>query len=201
MKRIGIFGGTFDPFHNGHLSLAKAATEELDLDEVILLPNRVQPFKTDRDTAAAGDRLAMVNLVARDERLFKVSTEEIFGDEISYTYKTLCRIRERVGDGRLWFIMGADSLITLKCWYKGEDLLREFSFAAGLRPGSPIEMKKIEELRRDYDADIHIMANPVLDISSTGIKEKIRRGEDISALVPACVKDYIDEHGLYRQEN
>ena len=62
-----------------------------------LLPHRVQPFKTDRSAAAAGDRLAMVNLVARDEKIFKVSTEEIFGDEISYTYKTLCRIREKTG--------------------------------------------------------------------------------------------------------
>ncbi len=199
MKRRGIFGGTFDPFHNGHLSLAKAAAEELNLDEVILLPNRVQPFKTDRPAAAAGDRLAMVNLVARDERIFKVSTEEIFGDEISYTYKTLCRIREKTGGERPWFIMGADSLITLRFWYKGEDLLREFSFAAGLRPGSSIDMKKVEELRRDYGADIHLMKNPVLDISSTEIKDRIRRGEDISTLVPACVKEYIDEHGLYRQ--
>lgn len=198
MKRKGIFGGTFDPFHNGHLSLAKAAADELDMEEIIILPNRLQPFKKDMDVSSPADRLAMVNLVAKQEKGFRVSAEEIFGDEISYTYKTLCRIREKLGGEKMWFIMGADSLLSLRYWYKGEALLREFSFAAGLRPGTSIDMSKVEELRREFDAEIHILENPVLDISSTDIKERLRRGQDVSHLIPRCVEEYINEHRLYR---
>lgn len=198
MKRKGIFGGTFDPFHNGHLSLAKSAADELDLEEIILLPNKLQPFKKDMDVSSPADRLAMVNLVARHEKGFRVSAEEIFGDEISYTYKTLCRIREKLGGDKMWFIMGADSLLSLRYWYKGEDLLREFSFAAGLRPGTSMDMSKVEELRQEFQAEIHILKNPVLDISSTDIKERLRRGQDVSHLIPRCVEEYINEHRLYR---
>ncbi len=172
---------------------------ELGLDRVILLPNSVQPFKEGRNIASAADRLAMLSLVAAEDRLFTVSTEEILGERISYTYRTLCRIREKSGDDRFWFIMGADSLLSIEQWYSGDELLREFSLAAGLRPGNGIDMEKIDWYRREFGADIHILTNPVLDISSTDIKARVRAGQDISLLVPGCVEKYIYENGLYRK--
>ena len=102
MSEIGILGGTFDPFHFGHLSIAEAAIKEFDLSEVILLPTKVQPFKIGREMASEEDRVNMVRLIAKENKQFRVSTIEAYGQRVSYTYKTLKLLQKEYPDDKFY---------------------------------------------------------------------------------------------------
>jgi len=200
MSKIGILGGSFDPLHNGHLSIAEAAAEELRLDRVILMPAKVSPFKLGRKMADEKDRVAMVSLMAAVNDKYIVSTLEIDNDGISYTYDTMCQLRKLYTDDELWFLMGTDAFLSLDTWYKGPELLKGFAFAAAPRPGFDIRVleKKAAEYIDNYDAKISILHNRMLYISSTEIKSAIREGRPIGSFVPEEVERYINEHGLYK---
>ena len=194
-----ILGGSFDPFHYGHLSIVEAALEENYLDKVILMPAWVSPFKIGRHMAPEKDRLAMLRQVAEEYDDLEVSTLEIDAAKVSYTYKTLSLLQETRPDERLWFIMGADSLFDLKDWYKGQELLEHFSFMVAPRPGYDKEKldQVIEGYKEKYGTDIRILHNDQFNISSTKIKKTIQEGRSIEKLVPPVVERYIHEHGLY----
>ncbi len=200
MSEIGILGGTFDPFHFGHLSIAEAAIKEFDLSEVILLPAKVQPFKIGREMASEEDRVNMVRLIAEENKQLRVSTIEAYSQRISYTYKTLKLLQEEYPDDKFYFILGTDSFLTLEEWYKGEELLQEFAFIIGVRPGYKIsEMEAMtKKLRERYNAEIKMLHNEIVEVSSTEIKNNIRSGKSIKSLVPLQIERYIDEHGLYK---
>lgn len=200
MSEIGILGGTFDPFHFGHLSIAEAAIREFDLAEIILLPTKVQPFKIGREMACEEDRVNMVRLIAEEKKQFRVSTIEAYSEQVSYTYKTLKLLQREYPEDKFYFIMGTDSFLTLEEWYKGKDLLREFAFIIGIRPGYKVSETEstAKRLRAKYDADIQMLHNQIIEVSSTEIKNNIRSGKSIKNLVPLQVERYIDEHGLYK---
>lgn len=200
MNKIGILGGTFDPFHVGHLSVARAAREECALTQVVLLPTKVQPFKLGHKMADERDRVNMVSLVAEENEGFSVCTAEAYSEEVSYTYKTMKTLKDIYRNAGLYFIMGTDSFLSLENWYKGEELLREFSFIVGMRPGYRENEtgEKAEELRSKYRAEIVLLHNRIVDVSSTEIKSNIKAGKSISHLVPPPIERYIYEHGLYK---
>lgn len=200
MSEIGILGGTFDPFHFGHLSIAEAAIKEFDLSEVILLPTKVQPFKIGREMASEEDRVNMVRLIAKENKQFRVSTIEAYGQRVSYTYKTLTLLQEEYPEDKFYFILGTDSFLTLEEWYKGKELLQEFAFIIGVRPGyKTSEMEDTaKRLKERYNAEIKMLHNEIVEVSSTEIKNNIRSGKSIRDLVPLQVERYIDEHGLYK---
>lgn len=200
MNRIGILGGTFDPFHYGHLSIAKAAAEEFNLEKIILLPTKVQPFKIGREITDKEHRLNMAKIIAATNKNFIISAFEINNDEVSYTYNTLIGLRKEFPTGKLYFIMGADSFLSLETWYKGVDLLKEFSFIIAFRPGYDTGkiLEKIKEMELKYGADISLLHNQVLDISSTEIKSRVRKSESIEDFVPFEIAEYINEHKLYK---
>lgn len=200
MSEIGILGGTFDPFHYGHLSIAEAAIDEFNLSEVILLPTKVQPFKIGREMAAEEDRVQMVSLIAEEKPRFRISTIEAYSQEVSYTYKTLTLLQKDHPEDKLYFILGTDSFLTLEKWYKGRDLLRQFSFIIGMRPGYKVTetVEMAQKLQEKYGTDIRLLHNEIVEVSSTEIKHKIRSGESIRDLVPLQIERYIDEHGLYK---
>lgn len=200
MSEIGILGGTFDPFHFGHLSIAEAAIEEFDLSEVILLPTKVQPFKIGREMASEEDRVNMVRLIAEENRKLRVSTIEAFSQRVSYTYKTLKLLQKEYPDDKFYFILGTDSFLTLEEWYKGKELLREFAFIIGIRPGYKISETEntAKRLKEKYNAEIRMLHNEIVEVSSTEIKNNIRSGQSIENLVPTQIERYIDEHGLYK---
>ena len=135
MEKIGILGGTFDPFHLGHLSVLEAAVEEAECDRIMLLPAKMSPFKLEQKIADEKHRIAMVSCVATEYENVEVSTLEIDGPKVSYTYETMKKIQEKRPEDELYFIMGSDSLLTLESWYMGEELLRDFSFILAPRPG------------------------------------------------------------------
>ena len=136
MKRIGIFGGSFDPIHYGHLHLAEEARCRAKLDQVLFIPAWVSPFKQDTQPADGSQRLEMVRMAIASNPGFSVSDMELKRREVSYTADTLRRCKAMAGgESRLYFITGTDAFLTIEQWYKSEELLRNYSFLIGTRPG------------------------------------------------------------------
>lgn len=200
MKKIGILGGSFDPFHNGHLAIGNAALEECGLDKIILLPTNVQPFKIGQERASNEHRINMTNLIAHENKNFVVSTVEAESSEISYTYNTMQHLSAEFPNCELCFIVGTDSFLGLESWYRHEELLSEGSFIIGIRPGyKETETENKAAYYRDkYNTKIQILHNQILQISSTEIKQNIKNGESINLLVPDSIERYIYEHKLYK---
>jgi nicotinate-nucleotide adenylyltransferase len=192
-------GGTFDPVHLGHLELAKAVKEELELPEVIMMPAFIQPFKRGRNVASAEDRFNMLALSVKRYEGITVSDFEIKRGVVSYTYDTLAALKKEHPDVDYTFIMGSDSLLSIDTWFKGPELLKECDFAVGMRTSTDQEQieKKAAALRQQYGAKITIIQTRMLPISSTGVREKASRRESLQGLVTPETEHYIYEHGLY----
>ncbi len=200
MKRIGILGGTFDPIHNGHVDLAEDAKEQVGLQRVLLIPARHQPFKLDKQVAGAVHRLEMARLAVAGIPGLEVSDHELRQNRISYTYLTLEDMQRQEGaNARLFFITGTDAFLKISTWKCAEQMLHNYSFAVGSRPGYREEELTycIEALRTSYDADIVKIENRRRNISATEIRQRLERGKSLKGLVPETVERYIEQHGLY----
>lgn len=197
---IGIFGGTFDPIHKGHVTLARAAIDELNLTKLVVMPARVQPFKAGKRVTEDYHRENMVKLAFEGVDKVEVSDYELNNIGISYTYQTLRHVKEIYPGEKIYFILGADSMLELDTWYRGKELLQNYSFAVSVRPGYDDEKlnKKIEEYKREYNADIYRLQAAMPDISSTQIREGLAGGGDVSSMIPESVERYINKNGLYR---
>ena len=200
-KRIGIYGGSFDPIHLGHLTLAKVARAELLLDHIIFVPTKKQPFKLDKTPASAEDRVNMINLAIKNEDNFSISLLEIERDGISYTIDTVRNIKDIYGKNNIYYlIMGADTFLNLERWYMADEILSFCNLAVGVRPGTSVE--KLEDTRvrinKTYDTKIVFLNNKELEISSTDIKESLKNNVQVAKLLPDEVANYINEKRLYR---
>lgn len=193
--RIGILGGTFDPPHYGHLKLAQAAIEALQLDEVILLPASKNPFKKHTRAAPSEHRVAMCQLLHKHEPKIAVSDMELTRGGVSYTVDTLGEL-QMVHPGNYWFIMGADSLKGFKDWRNPERILRLCRLAVAVRPPHDTEDLKLM-VHEDYLSKIDFIPIEPTDESSTEIREKLSRRQKITGLTPPEVVDYIRKHNLY----
>ena len=198
-NRIGILGGTFDPVHIGHVSLGTAAISEANLEKLIVVPAYIQPFKQGKRVTDDEHRLAMVKLAFEDVPKAEISTMEIDRMRISYTFDTLSELKEQYADKELFFITGADAFMQIDSWYKGVELLENFSFIVSSRPGYMEDElnEKIKSYQALYGTQILKLAAQMPDISSTDIREAYRKGESISSMVPEAVERYIIENGLY----
>lgn len=198
-RRYAIYGGSFDPVHIGHVSLADCAVSQCGLDELIFMPAYISPFKQDRKVTDGSDRIAMIRTVLDHDPAFSVSDYEIKKGGPSYTVETLRHFRETAG-GRLHFVCGFDSLVQLDTWYEGPEILRDYPVITVRRPDTDdsLGMEKIDSYRRDYGAEIILLDMSPVDASSTEIREKVKRGESISGLVLPATEEYIIEHKLYR---
>ncbi len=201
MKRIGILGGTFDPVHYGHIALAEDAVREANLDEVVMIPARIQPFKQDREYASGEDRFNMLALAAGKNDHVTVSRYELEQEGVSYTYLTLRHMQEFYGeDTRLFFITGTDSFLKIDTWRNAPELLTKYSYIIGTRPGyRQDEYREARQRITDaFGTEVISMHKTELDISATQIREMVAAGKPIDDLVPPEVDRYIKEHGLYR---
>ncbi|MGN0702315.1 MAG: nicotinate-nucleotide adenylyltransferase [Lentihominibacter sp.] len=199
--KIGIMGGSFDPVHNGHIGLAEDAVTMAGMDEVIMIPARIQPFKQDRQTESGEDRFRMLALVAGQNDSITVSRNELDWEGVSYTYLTMRRIQEMKRNARLYFICGTDSFLKIDTWKNSEELLTCYSYIVGCdRPGYRHNelVEAIDRISRKYGTEIITINNRQFDVSSTEIRERIAVGESISHLVPPAVERYIIENELYR---
>lgn len=199
IRRYAIYGGSFDPVHIGHVSLADFAVRQCGLDELIFMPAHMSPFKQDRRVTDSKDRIAMIRTVLTYNPAFSVSDYEAARGGPSYTVETLRHFRD-TGRGSLHFVCGFDSVVQLDTWYEGHEILRDYPVITARRPDTDdaLGMEKIRAFRKEYGADITVLDMPPVDASSTDIREKVRRGESISGLVLPATEEYIIEHKLYR---
>lgn len=200
-KRTGILGGSFDPVHLGHIGLAEDAINEADLDNVIFIPAAHQPFKLDRNVTSGEDRLSMLRLAVMGRERLEISEYELEAEGISYTYLTMRAMKQLLGsDTKLFFITGTDSFLKIEQWKNSSELLLNYSFIIGRRPGYKEEEldECISRVRNRYNTEIIQINNTQLDISSTEIRQRLKAGSPAGDLIPPEVERYITEHGLYR---
>jgi nicotinate-nucleotide adenylyltransferase len=207
-RRVGLLGGTFDPIHVGHLDLAHAARHALGLAEVMLLPSN-SPMHRAHPAASAAHRFAMVALASLDQEGLTVSDAEIDAGGPSYTADTLDRLAARGMDlGRVVFITGADAFHDIATWKDYPAVLDRCHFAVvsrpeypapGLRAALPSLASRMIETPCEMPSRpaIFLVSAPTAPVSSTDVRQRLARGEDVDGLVPASVARYIARQGLY----
>jgi nicotinate-nucleotide adenylyltransferase len=184
--RIGVFGGTFDPVHVGHLAIAQAALDTADLDRVVFVPARRSPLKEHGPAAGEEDRLAMLEAAVKGEPRFSVSRSELDRPEPSYTVDTLEDLKS---EGDLFLILGSDALADLPKWRSPDRIRALAKLLVARRPGAP--EPDASSRARAFDA-------PCLDISSRELRARASRGLSLRYLVPDDVWRHIERKGLYQ---
>lgn len=195
-------GGTFDPIHYGHLAAAEAARVEFGLSKVIFIPAGSPPHKQSQKISDAEHRYSMTALATSSNSGFEVSRLEVDKAGITYTFDTMEELRSIYGEApEIYFITGADAVLELLTWYKIGELLTLCKFIAVTRPGFDIWKleQKIAEISSKYDGEIICLEVPLLEISSTDIRERIKNGKPVKYLLPEEVEAYIHKNGLYKE--
>lgn len=207
--RIGLFGGSFNPIHSGHLIIARSVAEQVELDRVVLLPSKCPPHKQSADLIDAARRVEMIKLAIEGEPLFKCSDVDVAREGPTFTIDTVSQfLQESSGNPELGpevelsWIIGSDSLAELATWHRVAELVELCRIVTAVRPGFDridfgplakfLSVDRIAHLKAD------IVRTPLIDISATDIRDRIARGRSIRYLVPDTVAEYIEQHGLYR---
>jgi nicotinate-nucleotide adenylyltransferase len=193
VESIAMFGGTFDPVHVGHLLLAERAREELGLDRILFVPANIPPHKrSGRLIAPPQARIAMLALAIASNPAFEISTHEIDREGVSYTVDTLRHFETLHPLARFTLLIGGDNARDFRTWRQPETIAALARVAVFARPGSELP----EELLPGVG--YHRIGSPLLEISSTDIRERAARGRSIRYMVPDAVCDYIERNELYR---
>ncbi|MBQ7739708.1 MAG: nicotinate (nicotinamide) nucleotide adenylyltransferase [Eubacterium sp.] len=195
--RIGIFGGAFNPVHNGHLQLMNSYLEALGLDRIILIPTSDPPHKSGKGLVPEEDRLNMLRLVTSNNPIYEVSDLEFRREGKSYTYHTLCQLRRLYPLDEFYLIIGSDQYLTFETWYRADDILKMVTVCTMARNGDDYE-KLLDYKNENKNMKNTVISDfEVVEISSSNIRERVKKRESISGLVPEKVEKYIKEHGLY----
>ncbi|WP_251547991.1 nicotinate-nucleotide adenylyltransferase [Limosilactobacillus caecicola] len=186
-KRVGLYGGTFNPVHNAHLLVADQVGKILCLDRVLLMPDMIPPH-VDKKTAIAADyRVDMLRLAIQDNPFLGLELAEVERGGVSYTYDTIRELKHRHPDVDYYFIIGGDMVDYLPKWHRIHDLLKIVNFVGVRRPGA----------HNVSDFSVIWVDVPEVDFSSSDIRQRIHDGRSIKYMVPTAVEDYIKEHQLY----
>jgi nicotinate-nucleotide adenylyltransferase len=197
--KIGVLGGTFDPLHLGHLAVAEEARKELEMAKVIFVPAGHPYFKAASLISPSEQRVAMLKLAIEDKLYFEISLLEIERPGPSYAVDTVSCLKSELASGdKIFFILGWDSLLTLHLWQEPMRLINLCHLVAAPRPGylRP-DIGDLEKNLPGISERITIMDRPLVDISSTQVRQRVLQGLPIDHLVPATVASYIKEHSLY----
>lgn len=204
-ERIGVLGGSFDPPHLGHLHVARAAHDELELDRIRLVPACQPPHKRGRVLAPNEDRVAMVELLARAEPWLELDVQEIERGGTSFTFDTLKELR-RLADERgaqLYFLVGSDSLVDLPSWHRAAELVDLATFVTVPRDSASLELGRAQvraQLPAAADRILaHVLQAEMLPISSSQVRARVHAGQPIDELVPRSIAEYVAARGLYRE--
>ena len=201
MKKIGIMGGTFNPIHNGHLALGQAAYEYCGLDEVWFMPSGVSYLKSQDDIVSGRHRLKMTELAVRDTAHFKCSDMEVHREGYTYTADTLLLLHEKYPEDMFYFIMGADSLFGLPKLRDPERIAALCTLVTVVRDDVDVQELLAQKalVERTLGAKIIMVPFQKVDISSSMIRKKLSEGEFVADLIPEKVLEYIEAHGLYKE--
>lgn len=203
--KIGIMGGTFDPIHNGHLMLGRAALEAFGLDRVWFMPNGNPPHKDISSIETdVKDRVEMVRLAISSCREFRLESYEAKRKEVSYSYSTMEYFKGIYPEDDFYFIIGADSLFMIDQWVHPERIFPTCTVLAAYRDEINTRQameEKIRELNNTYGARIRLLVTPLVRVSSHELRKDVREGRSIACHVPEAVNAYILEHHLYVGEN
>jgi nicotinate-nucleotide adenylyltransferase len=226
-RRIGIYGGTFDPVHCGHLAVAEAVSDAFALDRIFFVPAFTPPHKRKRTISSPFHRMAMLALATADSPNMFISTVELEAPSRPYTIETLGRLRTELQPARLFFVMGADSFADVTSWREYEAILSDYDVVVVTRPGYPDRddcdgdqngeeaagglapqlSRRIVDLRGGaYPSDEDLKSPRVyltdyvsIDVSATGIREAVEQGRSIDGLVPPPVAAYVEKYRLYQK--
>jgi nicotinate-nucleotide adenylyltransferase len=197
-RRIGVFGGTFDPVHYGHLVCAEQLRESAGLDFVLFIPCSRQPHKPRYVPSDPADRLAMLRAATRRYPAFKVSDMEIKRGGVTYTADTVAELRSLVGKGpEIWLMLGMDAFLEVPRWKDPEVVFRECRFAVATRPGYARAEYMTRAATRGLKRRCRFIEITALDLSSTDIRKRVARGKSIRFLLPEPVEAHIRKKGLY----
>ena len=195
--KIGIFGGSFNPIHNGHIYLAKTVMSELKLDKVIFVPSRIPPHKSGKEYISGKDRLEMVRLAIRNNPCFEVSDYELSNDRTGYSIYTVIHFRKLYPNDLLYLMIGSDMLLSFDTWFEFEKIMQNVTVAAVSRckGDNLLLIKKVDELSK-YGKVIVCNAD-AYPVSSTEIRKKIRKKENWSCYLDGSVVQYIRLGSFY----
>jgi nicotinate-nucleotide adenylyltransferase len=202
-QRIGLFGGTFDPIHMGHLLIAEAAREQLRLDQVRFIPAATAPHKLEQQATDGKQRLEMIRLAIGGHPQFTSDDRELRRGGTSYTVDTLAEIKQELPEAELFFLIGSDSLDELHTWREPRRIC-ELAFLAVIARGghpAPDLLKLREFLPESQHADLtgHLVTMPQMEISSRDIRKRLAQGHSVRYQLHPAVEAYIDAQQLYRQ--
>jgi len=205
-EQIVLFGGTFDPVHNGHLIAARAVAEQCRYARITLVPSAVAPHKGPA-AASNDDRLAMLKLAIADQDIFEISETELNRIGPSYTVDTLRELQQASGRAdRIHVVIGADMLADLPNWYKAWEVVKLARFVVAARPPWQRQMDSVAEVLSGHFGRkvaggllAGVYKTPLIDISSSDIRVRVSRGLSIKHLVPDAVEQYVKSHGLYTE--
>ena len=202
-ERIGILGGTFDPIHLGHLIIAEQARDQYRLDRVLLIPSGHSYFKDHRSKKVqpAQVRLEMTKIAAGSYKPFEVSDIEVNRPGNTYSFETLEELKALNPESELFFIVGADTICSMRTWREPQRIFDVCTVLAAMREDQvdPEEFQReTQALEKDFGARIYPVSIPNIGISSTQIRERAASGKSIHYLVPDALESYIIESGIYK---
>ena len=195
--KTGIFGGAFNPVHTGHIRLAENYLSALKLDRIIFIPTSVAPHKSSDDFASDSHRINMLSLAINGRKEFEISDIEFKREGKSYTYDTLCELKQLYPEDDFYLIMGSDQFLYFNNWYRAQEIADKATVCTASRNDEDytrlIEFKE----ENDYLKKALIFDFEVFEVSSSQLRDKIKNGEGISEYVPKAVEEYIKENRLY----
>lgn len=198
-KKIGILGGTFNPIHFGHLLLAESARDQLQLDKVLFIPTGTNPYKRDIEDVGVEHRYNMTKLAIASNPYFEISKMEMEREGVTYTVDTLKELDEIYENTDFYFISGADIIFQIHQWKDAKIVLKKLRIVTTFRPGydGKCLTKRIIELNENYGANITNLDTLEIDVSSSEIRSRLKKGHSIRYLLPQSVLKYIYENNLY----
>lgn len=196
--KIGLYGGTFDPIHIGHLIVMENTLNYMNLDKIIVLPSANPPHKQNKKKTATPIRVEMVKEAIKDNDKLVLSTFESDDESVVYTHQTLNHFKEKYPEDEFYYIMGEDSLMSIDSWVNYDKILKDRLIVftrTSTNPDSPL-VKKVEELKKD-NGRVYLINNLNVNISSTLVRSLVKENKSIKYLVPEPVIKIIKEHKLY----
>lgn len=191
-RKVGIGGGVFDPIHNGHLFLFSECADRLNLDEVLVIPAFNTVHKAVSNVSDYDHRREMTRLACIENKRFKLCEIEKDLGGPSYTLGTLRALKNEMPDTELYFLVGMDNLEKIETWYHPEEIVEEATVVVGSRPVNTVGSSPV------FKDKVRFLDMPLMQISSTDIRDRVKDGRPIRYLVPKTVEDYIYENGLYK---